>query len=105
MTVPSEKQPIDKLLVKIGGMDCAFCTESIRRAYTRLDGVVDVGVSLSHEEALIQYDPRKVTPAKLRDTLLSLGYTVRDPDKVRTFEEQAAGSCPALHRKNSQLTS
>lgn len=80
---------IEKLQVNIGGMSCSFCTETIRKALSRMDGVEQVHVSLSHEEALIQYDPDKRTPSELRDTLRSLGYTIRDPDKVRAFEEQA----------------
>ena len=79
----------EKLQVNIGGMSCSFCTETIRKALSRMEGVAEVHVSLSHEETLIQYDPTKQTPAQLRDTLRSLGYTIRDPDKVRAFEEQA----------------
>ena len=78
------------LHLKIGGMSCSFCTETIRRAYRRLEGVRAVHVSLSHEEALIRYDPRLVTPTTLREVLRELGYTVRDPRKVRAFEEQEA---------------
>ncbi len=81
---------VSKLQVKIGGMSCSFCTETIRQAYQRMDGVRAVHVSLSHEEALIEYDPAIRTPADLRETLRRLGYTVRDPDKVRAFEEQQA---------------
>jgi heavy metal translocating P-type ATPase len=81
---------MEKLQIKIGGMQCSFCVESIRKALTRMEGVVDVGVSLSHEEALVQYDPDRVTPPQLQDTVRSLGYTVRDPNKVRTFEEEEA---------------
>ncbi len=84
----SETQAIETLQVKIGGMSCSFCTETIRKAFGRMDGVHEVHVSLSHEEALIKYDPGKRTPTELRDTLRSLGYTVRDPRKVRSFEEQ-----------------
>ena len=79
---------VDTLQVKIGGMSCSFCTETIRQAYGRMDGVQEVHVSLSHEEALVRYDPQRVTPTELQDTLRSLGYTVRDPRKVRSFEEQ-----------------
>ncbi|MBI4340624.1 MAG: cation-translocating P-type ATPase, partial [Chloroflexi bacterium] len=79
-----------KCQIKIGGMQCSFCVESIRKAYSRMDGVLEVGVSLSHEEALIQYDLGKVTPTQLQETLRSLGYTVRDPKKLRSFEEEDA---------------
>lgn len=81
---------IETLQVKIGGMFCSFRAETIRRAYRRVDGVQEVHVSLSHEEALIAYDSAKCTPTELKDTLRQLGYAVRDPDKVRAFEEQAA---------------
>ena len=81
---------LDKLQVKIGGMACSFCVETIKKGLGRTDGVAEVNVSLAHEEALITYDPGRVTPPTLTDTLESLGYTVRDPNKVRTFEDEEA---------------
>ena len=81
---------MEKVQFKIGGMSCSFCVETIRRALTRMEGVRDVHVSLAHEEALIEYDRAKVTPERLKDTLVAVGYTVRDPEKVRTFEEEEA---------------
>ncbi len=89
---PGEKsaERIDKLQLKIGGMQCSFCVSSINKALMQMDGVKDASVSLAHEEVLIQYDPGRVAPTRLRDTLRSLGYTVRDPRKVRSFEEEEA---------------
>jgi Cu+-exporting ATPase len=80
----------EKLHAKIGGLSCSFCTESIQKAIRKMSGVESVNVSLSHEETLIQYDPEKVTADKLKDTIKSLGYSVRDPDKIKTFEEEEA---------------
>lgn len=80
----------EKLQVKIGGMSCSFCAASITKAMDRMEGVQDSSVNLAHEEALITYDPSKVSPAQLKETLLDLGYTVRDASKVRTFEEEEA---------------
>ncbi len=79
-----------KLQLKLGGMACSFCVASITKAVGRLEGVRSVNVSLAHEEALIEYDSAKVSPPQLKQTLLDLGYTVRDPRKVRTFEEEEA---------------
>lgn len=76
--------------MKIGGMSCSFCTSTIDKAYARIDGVYDVGVSLAHEEGLVKYDPSKVTPDELRRTLEEMGYTYRDPEKVRSFDDDAA---------------
>ena len=90
---------LDKLQVKIGGMACSFCVETIKKGLGRTDGVAEVNVSLAHEEALIAYDPARVTAATLTGTLRSLGYTVRDPGKVRTFEEEEA----ELQRERDRL--
>jgi heavy metal translocating P-type ATPase len=87
---PSKAGNPAKLQIKIGGMSCSFCAETIRKACSRLDGVERVNVSLSHEEALVQFDPSKVEPWQIEDALRSLGYTVRDPKKLRTFEEEQA---------------
>ncbi len=100
MTSPTDASPVgarldapvprEKLQVKLGGMHCSFCAQTIERAVGRMDGVDQVNVSLAHEEALIGYDPTRVSASALRDTLRDIGYTVRDPRKVRTFEEQEA---------------
>ncbi len=90
MSTETTTRPVEKLQMKIGGMQCSFCVGSIHKAYSRMDGAHDVAVSLSHEEALVQYDPEKVTPTQLKDTLTSIGYTVRDPKKVVSFEEEKA---------------
>ncbi len=78
------------LRMKIGGMSCSFCTNTIRRAYERVDGVHEVGVSLAHEEGLVKYDPGQVTEDQLKKVLTDVGYTLRDPNKVRSFEEEEA---------------
>jgi heavy metal translocating P-type ATPase len=88
-----------QLQVKIGGMHCSFCAQTIEKAVGRLAGVERVNVSLAHEEALIGYHPDRVEPGRIRDTLRQIGYTVRDPRKVRTFEEQQA----ELHEARTRL--
>ncbi len=81
---------VEKLQLKIGGMSCSFCVASIEKAMGRMDGVHRASVNLAHEEALIEYEPAKVAPDRLKEILLELGYTVRDAKKVRTFEEEEA---------------
>jgi Cu+-exporting ATPase len=80
----------EKVQFKIGGMACSFCVASITKALGRMEGVRDVNVNLAHEETLVEYEPLKIGPAKLKETLLDLGYTVRDANKVRSFEEEEA---------------
>lgn len=77
-----------KLQVKIGGISCSFCVSTITKVYSKQNGVKDVNVSLSHEEALIKYDPRVVSDEELKKMLMNLGYTIRDPRQVKAYEEQ-----------------
>jgi cation transport ATPase len=77
-----------KFQVKIGGLACSFCAQSIYKAFRRMEGVQQVNVSLAHEEVFIQYDANGLTEQDLKQTLRDLGYTIRDPDKVKAFEEQ-----------------
>ncbi|WP_440009559.1 heavy metal translocating P-type ATPase [Halomicrococcus sp. SG-WS-1] len=74
----------------VGGMACSFCAESIEKAYDRTEGVEDVDVSLAHEEVLVRYDEATLSEVELKDTLRDLGYTIRDPNKRKRFEERRA---------------
>ncbi|MFQ5973683.1 MAG: heavy metal translocating P-type ATPase, partial [Alphaproteobacteria bacterium] len=80
----------ETLQLKIGGMSCSFCSSAIERALGRQRGVDEVHVSLAHEEALIRYRAGETSETKIKHTLRALGYTIRDPRKVKDFEEQEA---------------
>jgi hypothetical protein len=54
----------------------------------RLPGVDKVAVSLTHEQALVEYDPAVARPEQLLRTLRDIGYTISDPRKLRAFEEE-----------------
>ena len=83
-----ENKRLSKFHAKIGGLSCSFCVESIKKAISRMEGVEDVNVSLSHEEILVIYDHAKVSEAELEKTLTDLGYSIRDPRRVKALEEQ-----------------
>ena len=86
---------------KIGGLHCSLCTGTIEKALGRLPGVRKVAVSLTHEQALVEYDPASVQPAELLETLRDIGYTIWDPRKVRPYEEEEAG---LVHEGRQLLT-
>ncbi len=75
---------------KIGGLHCSLCTTTIEKAVGRQPGVEKVAVSLTHEQALVDYNPSRVRPEQLLETLRDIGYTIRDPRKVRPYEEEEA---------------
>jgi Cu+-exporting ATPase len=84
---------------KIGGLHCSLCTGTLEKALGRLPGVEKVAVSLTHEQALVEYDPTVVRPDDLLETLRDIGYQIWDPRKLRPFEEEEA----ALVREGKRL--
>jgi heavy metal translocating P-type ATPase len=76
-----------RIRARIAGMHCSLCTGTIEKALSRHSGVDKVAVSLTHEQALVEYDPERVRPEELLATLGQMGYSISDPRKVRPFEE------------------
>lgn len=85
---PSSRPDRKKIRARIGGLHCSLCTGTIEKALGRLPGVDKVAVSLTHEQALVEYDPAVAKPGEVLRTLIDIGYTVSDPRKLRPFEEE-----------------
>lgn len=85
---PSNRLNRVRIRARIGGLHCSLCTGTIEKALGSQPGVDKVAVSLTHEQALVEYDPTVVRPEELFRTLRDIGYTVSDPRKVRPFEEE-----------------
>ncbi len=79
---------LKRFRAKIGGLHCSLCTGTIEKALGRMPGVKKVAVSLTHEQALVEYDPARVRPEQLLETLRDIGYTIWDPRKARPYEEE-----------------
>jgi len=87
---PSDIGGHARIRARIGGLHCSLCTGTIEKALGRHVGVDTVAVSLTHEQALVDFDPAVVRPETLLRTLQDIGYQVHDPRKLRPFEEEEA---------------
>src|SRR6266446_1678667 len=85
---PSARPDRRKIRARIGGLHCSLCTGTIEKALGRVPGVDKVAVSLTHEQALVEYDPAVARPEEVLNTLRDIGYTISDPRKLRAFEEE-----------------
>src|SRR3989441_1127325 len=85
---PSKLPGRRRIRARIGGLHCSLCTGTIEKALGRRPGVDKVAVSLTHEQALIEYDPGVARAEDLLQTLKDLGYTISDPRKLRPFDEE-----------------
>ncbi len=85
---PANRPDRTRIRARIGGLHCSLCTGTIEKALGKQPGVDKVAVSLTHEQALIEYDPKVVRPEELLRTLRDIGYSVSDPRKLRPFEDE-----------------
>jgi len=85
---PASRPDRARIRARIGGLHCSLCTSTIEKALGRKLGVDKVAVSLTHEQALVEYDPARIGPAELLQTLRDIGYTLHDPRKLRPFDEE-----------------
>jgi Cu+-exporting ATPase len=84
---PSKVPGRRRIRARIGGLHCSLCTSTIEKALGRRPGVDKVAVSLTHEQALIEYDPKVARAEDLLQTLTDIGYTISDPRKLRPYDE------------------
>jgi Cu+-exporting ATPase len=85
---PSKLPNRRRIRARIGGLHCSLCTGTIEKALGRQPGVEKVAVSLTHEQALIEYDPSVTRAEDLLQTLKDIGYSISDPRKLRPFDEE-----------------
>ncbi|MFA6178064.1 MAG: heavy-metal-associated domain-containing protein [Candidatus Methylopumilus sp.] len=77
--------------LKVTGMTCSGCSNSVTRALRAITGVGDVNVSLSTGEATVQYDEGLTSPDQLKSAVKEAGYGV---DVTNTaHSHQSKGSC------------
>lgn len=63
-------------LLKVTGMTCGGCVNSITRALKAVAGVDEVKVDLAAGEASVQYDETKATSAQLLVAVSDAGFGV-----------------------------
>jgi heavy metal translocating P-type ATPase len=85
---PASRPDRVRIRARIAGMHCSLCTGTIEKALGRHPGVDKVAVSLTHEQALVEYDPERVRPEALLRTLRQMGYVISDPRKLEPFETE-----------------
>ena len=63
--------------VKIEGMTCTGCEQTIQRNVGKLEGIKSVKATFTDGRAVIEYFPSMVDTLKIRDAITGSGYTVR----------------------------
>lgn len=69
-----------KKSLKIEGMHCAGCANSVEKALNNLEGVKEANVNLATEKALVNFENGDVSDDALKKAVQDAGYDVEDED-------------------------
>ena len=76
----------EKVILPIGGMNCAACSSRVERTLNKLDGVMQAHVNLATEKATIEYLPNKIRIDDFKATISKIGFFVKEEEKKTTRE-------------------
>jgi len=65
-----------KTIMKIGGMTCASCAQTIENALKKTEGIVEASVNLASEKAVVAYDAQEIDYEGIKEVIENTGYQV-----------------------------
>jgi len=60
--------------LSVPGMTCATCPITVKKALSKVEGVIEARVTWEPKEAVVSYDDTRTTPAALTEATENAGY-------------------------------
>jgi Cu+-exporting ATPase len=103
MTAPThradKKSNYEQLAVKIKGMTCAMCVQTVEHALRNVPGIISTNVNLSSEKAFITHDPAHVSINDIQRAIEKAGYEYGGIEG-ETPEEDATYQADLVRKRN-----
>ncbi len=84
------KNPVETIVLDVGGMKCAGCVKAVERQLTQQSGVISACVNLVTEMASVECEMGAVNPVELADRLTATGF----PTQLRPAFNPLIGDRP-----------
>ena len=80
-----------KKTIAVTGMACAGCAANVERRLNQLDGIQSASVNFAARTALVEYDPKVITPAMMKSEIIKAGYdlVIDEGESVEAIERTA----------------
>ncbi|MDD4873574.1 MAG: heavy metal translocating P-type ATPase, partial [Dehalococcoidales bacterium] len=89
--------------IKIAGMSCANCADTIERNLAKLDGIYSATVNFASEKAYVVYDPEKLSLSKITHTISESGFKPVTDKSIFSVVGMSCASCVARIEKAVQV--
>lgn len=89
-----------KVDIKVSGMTCNNCVESVKSALMKVDGVKSAKVSLKEGKAVVEFDAEKADQTKLVAAITSAGFKAEDNKSSDTTGKSDKGGCCGDSKKS-----
>ncbi|MHA3914952.1 heavy metal translocating P-type ATPase [Halovulum sp. GXIMD14793] len=96
MTVTGMHPPTSRITLPVSGMHCASCAGRVEAALGAVPGVADASVNLALETAAITFDPARVSPDNLVNTVTEAGFESRLPEDTTPADKDHADGLTEL---------
>ncbi|WP_443733666.1 heavy metal translocating P-type ATPase [Xylanibacter rarus] len=82
---------MEKKTIAVIGMACAGCAANVERRLNGLEGVSSAAVNFAARTALVEYDPKVITPQMMKDEIIKAGYdlVIDEDESVAAIEQHA----------------
>lgn len=91
--MPKKDEPRTEATIRIKGMHCATCTDTVRDAILSVKGVEDARVNLATEKATLVFDPRFVSMNDVERAVRESGYDVAKDEISFTVGGMHCATC------------
>jgi len=97
----------ERAVIRIGGMHCAACAQTIEKALKKEQGILDAYVNFAAEKATVEYDSSKISLDRIAEVIKEAGYepigASREGERTREVSLRISGmscaSCAATIEK------
>lgn len=82
---------MEKKTIAVIGMACAGCAANVERRLNELEGVSSAAVNFAARTALVEYDPKVITPQMMKEEIIKAGYdlVIDEDESVAAIERHA----------------
>jgi Cu+-exporting ATPase len=74
-----------KITVKIGGMTCSSCVQTVEKALNKAEGIIKANVNLTTEKALVVYDASELDYDDIARVINNTGYSALGKEEIESI--------------------